>query len=88
MNALDLIMSVLISTVFTGLTWGTERVGSVEIWKEHSLSSHRIQVGGLFRGLAKDPQISPAHLRSNGNETKRLYSEVTPQTLCTSCKVY
>lgn len=87
MNALDLLMSVLISIVFTGLTWGTERVCGVEIWKEHPLSSHRIQVGGLFRGLAKDPQVSPAHLRSKG-KTKRLYSEATQSTLCTSCKVY
>lgn len=59
-------MSVLISIAFTGLTWGAERVSSVEIWKKHPLSSHRIQVGGLFRGLAKDPQISPAHLSSKG----------------------
>lgn len=51
----------------TGLTWRTQRVGSVEIGKEHSLSSHRVQVGSFSGHLAKDPQVSPTHLWSKGH---------------------
>lgn len=30
------------------------------------MSSHGIQVGGFFRGLAKHPQVPPTHLKSKG----------------------
>lgn len=73
----ELLVQVLFHNIFSWLTWGTERVGSVEIWKQHALSSHGIQVGGLFRGLAKHPQVPPTHLRSRGKEW-RVYWQLLP----------
>lgn len=62
----------------TGLTWRTQRVGSVEIGEQHSPSSHGVQVGSLSRYLAKDPQVSPTHLWSKGH-AERLDPGVAPQ---------
>lgn len=64
------------SDSFNGLTWRTQRVGSVEIGEQHPLSGHRVQVGSLSGHLAKHPQVSPTHLSSKG-QPSRIDCEVT-----------
>lgn len=83
------LVRVLSHNIVCWLTWGTEWVGSVEIWKQHALSSHGIQVGGLFGGLAKHPQVPPTHLkRAEGKKgyQQLLLTTFTPRKVKHTCQ--
>ena len=63
-------------------TWRAEWVSRVEVWKQHSLFGHLVQVWSFFVGFSKHTQVSPAHLHKT-QENRLLFIQFYLH-MCTS----